>query len=176
MRKLLLLLCLVLSSYLLSAQQNFTIKVTDAKTGKPVTNASATVRPTNKGTSTNNDGVLQIRANLYDVVDITSVGYKPQSVKITGASEMSVSMEASSVDLGDIVITGTRGAARAKTETAVPVDVIRINQVGLPTAKMDLTSVLNMAAPSFNYNKQSGADGADHLDLGTLRGLGPDQT
>ncbi len=33
-----------------------------------------------------------------------------------------------------------------------------------------------MAAPSFNYNKQSGADGADHLDLGALRGLGPDQT
>src|SRR6516225_2276920 len=41
---------------------------------------------------------------------------------------------------------------------------------------MDLTSVLNYAAPSFNYNKQSGADGADHIDLGTLRGLGPDQT
>src|SRR5207249_5241157 len=50
------------------------------------------------------------------------------------------------------------------------------NQAGVPTAKMDLTSVLNYTAPSFNYNKQSGADGADHIDLGTLRGLGPDQT
>jgi len=48
---------------------------------------------------------------------------------------------------------GSRGGGRAKTETPVPVDVIRINQVGLPTAKMDLTSVLNIAAPSFNYNK-----------------------
>ena len=46
----------------------------------------------------------------------------------------------------------------------------------MPTAKMDLTSVLNIAAPSFNCNKQSGADGADHIDLGTLRGLGPDHT
>ena len=176
MRKLLLLSCLMLSSYLLSAQQNFTIKVTDSKTGKPVTNASATVRSTNKGTSTNNDGILQIKGKMNDMVDITSVGYKPQSVKLSGASEISVSLEASSVDLGDVVITGTRGAARARTETAVPVDVIKINQVGLPTAKMDLTSVLNMAAPSFNYNKQSGADGADHIALGTLRGLGPDQT
>ncbi len=176
MRKLLLLSCLVLSSYLLSAQQNFTIKVTDSKTGNPVTNASATVRSTNKGSSTNNDGILQIKGKINDVVDITSVGYKPQSVKLSGASEISVSLEASSVDLGDVVITGTRGAARARTETAVPVDVIKINQVGLPTAKMDLTSVLNMAAPSFNYNKQTGSDGADHLDLGTLRGLGPDQT
>ncbi|MBK7680600.1 MAG: TonB-dependent receptor plug domain-containing protein [Chitinophagaceae bacterium] len=41
---------------------------------------------------------------------------------------------------------------------------------------MDLSSVLNYAAPSFNYNKQSGSDGADHVDLATLRGLGPDQT
>ena len=36
--------------------------------------------------------------------------------------------------------------------------------------------MLNYAAPSFNYNKQSGSDGADHIDLATLRGLGPDQT
>ena len=110
------------------------------------------------------------------MLEITCIGYKAQLITLKGQSEISVEMEASLVDLGDIVILGTRGAARAKTETAVPVDVIKINQVGLPTAKMDLTSILNMAAPSFNYNKQSGADGADHVDLGTLRGLGPDQT
>ena len=75
------------------------------------------------------------------------------------------------MDLSDIVITGTRGAPRAKKGDTVPVDVIRINQAGMPTAKMDLTSVLNITAPSFNYNKQTGADGADHIDLGTLRGL-----
>lgn len=176
MRKLLLLVSLVLSSYLLSAQQNFTIKVKDAKTGDPVTNASAKVRGTGKGASANNDGTLTIQAKANDMVDITCVGYKPQSVKLSDITEISVSLEASSVDLGDVVVLGSRGTGRAKTETTVPVDVIRINQAGLPTAKMDLTSVLNVAAPSFNYNKQSGADGADHIDLGTLRGLGPDQT
>jgi iron complex outermembrane receptor protein len=36
--------------------------------------------------------------------------------------------------------------------------------------------MLNIAAPSFNFNKTNGSDGADHIDLGTLRGLGPDQT
>ena len=176
MRKLLVLLCLLTSSYLLSAQQTFTVKVTDSKTGNPVTNASATVRGSGKGASSNSDGIIKIQAAANDVLEITCIGYTPQSVRVSGSTTISVSLEGSSVDLGDIVIIGSRGAARAKTETAVPVDVIRINQVGLPTAKMDLTSVLNMAAPSFNYNKQSGADGADHLDLGTLRGLGPDQT
>lgn len=176
MRKLFLSISFVLCTYLLLAQQNFTIKVTDSKTGNPVENASVTVRPTGKGLFTGNDGILKIMAKTNDVVDITCVGYTPRSVKLTTNTEVTVALEASSVDLGDIVIIGSRGAARAKTETAIPVDVIKINQVGLPTAKQDLTSVLNMAAPSFNYNKQSGADGADHLDLGTLRGLGPDQT
>ena len=42
---------------------------------------------------------------------------------------------------------------------------------------MDLTSILNYAVRLLTgYNKQSGSDGADHIDLATLRGLGPDQT
>lgn len=176
MRKLTVLLCLLFSSYLLHAQQSFTVKVTDSKTGAPVTDASATIRGTSKGASASSDGTINIQAKINDVLDISSVGYKPITVKLTSTTTISVKLEASSVDLGDIVVIGSRSAGRAKTETAVPVDVIRVGQVGLPTAKMDLTSVLNMAAPSFNYNKQTGADGADHLDLGTLRGLGPDQT
>jgi iron complex outermembrane recepter protein len=176
MRKLLLSTSLIFCSYLLFAQQNFTVKVTDSKTGNPVTNASVVVKATNKGASTNNEGVFTIQAKPNDVLEITCIGYQPQLVTLSGTSIIEVSLEPSSIDLGDIVVVGTRGAARAKTETAVPIDVIKINQVGLPTAKMDLTSVLNMSAPSFNYNKQSGADGADHVDLGTLRGLGPDQT
>ncbi len=37
-------------------------------------------------------------------------------------------------------------------------------------------SQLNIAVPSFNYNKQSGADGSDANDFASLRGLGFDQT
>lgn len=176
MRKLLFSLTFLFCSYLVVAQQTFTIKVVDAKTGDPVTSASVVMHATGKGSSVNNDGVFIIKAKAGDVLDVTSVGYKPQSVKLAAATEITVTLEAALLDLGDIVVVGTRGAARAKTETAVPIDVIKINQVGQPTGRMDLTSVLNMAAPSFNYNKQSGADGADHIDLGTLRGLGPDQT
>ncbi len=176
MRKLLLSLSLIFSSYLLFSQQTITIRVTDSKTGNPVSDASVVVKSTNKGTSTNSNGVFILQAKANDLLEVSGIGYKTQLVKLIGAAEVNVALEPTSVDLGDIVIVGTRGAARAKTETAVPIDVIRINQVGLPTARMDLTSILNMAAPSFNYNKQSGADGADHIDLGTLRGLGPDQT
>jgi iron complex outermembrane receptor protein len=100
----------------------------------------------------------------------------PQSIKINGRSTIDISLTSVTGDITEIVFTGSRGGGRVRTETPVPIDVININQVGVPTARMDLTSALNYAAPSFNYNKQSGADGADHIDLGTLRGLGPDQT
>ena len=175
MKKLILSLTLIFCNYLLFAQQTFTLKITDAKTGNPLS-VSAKIKSTKKGGVSNSDGVLKIQANVNDVLEISAVGYTTKSVTLKGESEIAIAMEAGLVELGDIVVLGTRGAPRAKTETAVPVDVIKINQVGLPTAKMDLTSILNVAAPSFNYNKQSGADGADHIDIGTLRGLGADHT
>ncbi len=149
-------------------------KITDATTGSPIAGASVIVKSSKVGTTTNAVGEFTIASNAGEFLLVTATGYTPQTIK--AGIDLNISLTALATDLTDIVIVGTRGAARAKTETAVPIDVIKINQVGEPTAKMDLTSVLNMAAPSFNYNKQSGSDGADHVDLGTLRGLGPDQT
>jgi iron complex outermembrane receptor protein len=167
---------MMLCSLLLFAQQTYTVKLVDAKTGNPVSNASVKIKSSNKGMFTGPDGSNTIKARVNDVLVISSIGYKDHEMVLGTQSSVTISLEPSTVEIADVVIVGTRGAPRAKIETAVPVDVIKINQVGLPTARMDLTSALNMAAPSFNYNKQSGADGADHVDLGTLRGLGPDQT
>ena len=167
---------MTLCTYLVFAQQIYTVKLVDSKTGNPVSNASVKVKSSNKGMFTGANGSNTISAKANDVLVISSIGYKDQEITLGGQTVISISLEPSSVEIADVVVVGTRGAPRARIETAVPVDVIKINQVGLPTAKMDLTAALNMAAPSFNYNKQSGADGADHVDLGTLRGLGPDQT
>jgi iron complex outermembrane receptor protein len=176
MRKLMLLLSMLMSTFLLHAQNNFAVSVSDAKTGKPIADASVKIKGTNKGAATNASGTVAIKATPGDMLEVSSIGYTSVLISVANQTSISVMLEPAAADLGDVVVVGSRGAPRAKIETAVPVDVIRINQVGLPTARMDLTSALNMAAPSFNYNKQSGADGADHIDLGTLRGLGPDQT
>jgi iron complex outermembrane recepter protein len=177
MKKLSSLLFFMLLALIGFAQKTaYTIIVKEATTGNAVSNASVKVRGSNVGVTANDNGTCTLQATNGDVIEITNVGYNLVSATLGSQTNVSVSLTKAAADLTDIVIVGTRGAARAKTETAVPIDVIKINQVGLPTAKMDFTSVLNMSAPSFNYNKQSGADGADHVDLGTLRGLGPDQT
>jgi iron complex outermembrane receptor protein len=159
-----------------NAQNTLTGKVTDSKTGSPVSGASIKVKNSKTGTSTDNSGRFTLQAKQGDILEVSSIGYTTQTVTISDVATVTIVLEPNSTELKEIVFVGSRGAGRAKTETPVPVDVIKINQIDLPTAKMDLTSVLNIAAPSFNYNKQSGADGADHIDLGTLRGLGPDQT
>jgi len=157
------------------AQQNITGKVTDSK-GIPLPGVSVKVKGTSRGTSTNDVGNFSIQAAPNDQLEISIVGYKSQTISVGTNTPLNINLESEITELGEIVFVGTRAGGRAKTETPVPVDIIKINDLGLPTAKMDLTSVLNIAAPSFNYNKQSGADGADHIDIGTLRGLGPDHT
>ncbi len=177
MRRLVILLGIIIStSGCLFAQQTVTGKVTDRKTGNPVSGASVKVKSTGKGTQTNSQGSFTIQAASKDILEISSIGFGKLTVPVNGQTEILAQLEAVSTDLGEVVVVGSRGAPRVRTESPVPVDVIKVNQIGENTAKPDLMSQLNMAVPSFNYNKQSGGDGSDAIDFASLRGLGFDQT
>ena len=170
-----LLLCLAFSFLYISAsaQQTITGKITDAS-GLPLAGVSVRSLKSGKLTTTANDGSFSIAASTDDELEISMVGYLTQMIRATGP--LTITLAQDNQSLMEVVLVGTRRIGRVKTETTAPVDVINVSLATAPTARMDLTSVLNYAAPSFNYNKQSGSDGADHIDLATLRGLGPDQT
>jgi len=175
MKKALLLCCCILcAGTILVAQQVVTGKVIDVN-GIPLVGVSVKSIQTKKGIVTAADGSFRLSANIGDQLEISSVGYITQVVAVSSAP-LTITLALSFEELNQVVLVGTRRAGRVKTETTAPVDVINVGQVTAPTARMDLTSILNFAAPSFNYSKQSGSDGADHIDLATLRGLGPDQT
>ena len=159
-----------------SFAQNQTIKgvVSDSK-GNALEGVTIKVVASKNVTTSNKNGSFTIAANTNDVIEFSSIGFESKKQLAVG-NAMNIILTASTSDLQDVILVGTRGAGRVKTESPVPVDVIKLTDVGMNTARMDLTSTLNFVAPSFNYNKQSGADGADHVDIGTLRGLGPDQT
>jgi iron complex outermembrane recepter protein len=175
MIKALTLLIFLFGSTILYAQQTTVAgKVTDAN-GAPLAGVSVKSKQTGKGVTTNTEGLFSITVNSNDDLEITSVGFLSQTIK-AASTNINISLQIDTAELNQIVLVGTRRLGRIKTETTAPVDVINIGQATAPTARMDLTSILNYAAPSFNYNKQTGSDGADHIDLATLRGLGPDQT
>jgi iron complex outermembrane receptor protein len=171
-----LILAVISYTSLVAQQQTITGKIVDSKSNAPLFGVSVKLKGSAKGTVTNAEGVFTIQAQPGDVLEVSMVGYTLQSVPVNSQSPMTIQMEASSNELTQIVLVGTRRAGRIKTETPVPVDVVNLGQVALPTARTDITSLINYSAPSFNYTKQSGSDGADHIDLATLRGLGPDQT
>ena len=78
--------------------------------------------------------------------------------------------------LQEIKIVGSRNSKRTLVNSAVPIDIIDVKSVTTQSGKLEINELLQYAAPSFNANKQSGSDGADHVDPATLRGMGPDQT
>lgn len=79
-------------------------------------------------------------------------------------------------ELQEIKIVGSRNSKRTVVNSAVPIDIIDVKSVTTQSGKLEINELLQYAAPSFNANKQSGSDGADHVDPATLRGMGPDQT
>jgi iron complex outermembrane recepter protein len=170
------LLALVFGAAPLAAQMMVQGKVTTA-TGEGLQGVTIREGGTSNGTVSSSDGAYTIKVSGRDAKLLVSyTGFATQTIPVNGQSTLQITMVENDDMLDQVVVVGSRGAGRIRTETAVPIDVISPAQIQGPSAKMDITSALNYAAPSFNYNKQSGSDGADHIDLATLRGLGPDQT
>jgi iron complex outermembrane receptor protein len=174
MKGLVTLASLVLCTLLVHAQKSITGKVTDSKSGASVSGATIKVKG-GKATSTNNEGLFKLQAASGAELEITSIGYEPLSVT-ANKDFLEITLSPASTELKEMVFVGARGAARSKVESPVPIDVINANQAGISSGKPDLSSQLNMVVPSFNYNKVSGGDGSDAMDLAALRGLGYDQT
>jgi iron complex outermembrane receptor protein len=177
MKQKLLLTCLVLIFTLAAnAQTSIRGTVTDAGTQLPLPGVSVTVKGSSTATSTDQNGSYSISAASDAELVFSYTGYRSFTTSTGGRRTINVTLSSDVAQLNEVVLIGTRSAGRVKLETAVPVDVVNIGKAASSTGRLNLTDVLNFAAPSFNYNKQSGSDGADHVELGTLRGLGPDQT
>ncbi len=143
--------------------------------GLPLAGASVTVKGTARGAVADENGSFTINASLSDTLIISNTGYAQIEYPVNGNPSLTITLQETGAELQQLVLVGTRRTGRVRTESVAPVDVISV-AVPQPTSRTDVTSLLNFTAPSFNYNKQSGSDGADHIDLATLRGLGPDQT
>lgn len=176
MRKTLLLLTLIASSYLLYAQSTVSGTVKDAKTKDPLPGASVTIKGTNQGTTTSATGAFTIPIQKGDILVVRYIGYAVTEVTVDGQATLNIELSPQSGNLQEITIVGSRRLGRTATETPVPIDVIDIKSIARQTGRFDVNNMLQFATPSFNANKQSGSDGADHIDPATIRGLGPDQT
>jgi iron complex outermembrane receptor protein len=171
----LLLLTFTLSAISLTAQDLVKGTVTD-EDGTALVGVTVYERGTNIGTMTAWDGYYALRCSRADATLVFAyTGYATVEVPLDGRSEINVQLREGLLIEG-LEIVGSRALNRSVTNSLVPIDVLDVRQITGTQGQLDVNQMLQYAAPSFNANRQTGADGADHVDPATLRGLGPDQT
>jgi iron complex outermembrane recepter protein len=173
MRKILILL-LFLTATITFAQQTVSGTVKDAN-GAPIPGVNIVDKSTQNGTTSDFDGKYMINVGSNATLTFSYVGYNTLSIAVNNQTTLDVTLE-DGVALDEVLIVGSRSPKRTAVDTAVAIDVIDVAAVTTQVGKVEINEMLQYAAPSFNANKQTGSDGADHVDPASLRGLGPDQT
>ncbi|HYT82238.1 MAG TPA: TonB-dependent receptor, partial [Gemmatimonadales bacterium] len=175
--------CLVAVSFVagvLSAQQPGTVSgtVTAAQTGTPLANAAVVLVGTARTAATNVRGEyrLSVPAGAH-ILRARVIGYASAEQRVTVAAGATVTatfrLAPSALALSEVTVVGSR-TARSAVETPVPVDVIATEEIQ-ETGQTEVNQILTALAPSFNASHQTIADGTDHINPASLRGLGPDQ-
>ncbi|RYJ36981.1 TonB-dependent receptor [Flavobacterium anhuiense] len=174
MKKIALLLFLLNSAFLV-AQKEVSGIVKD-KTGAPLPGVNIVEKGTSNGVSTDFEGSFRIKVKEGATLVFSYVGFTTVE-KAASGDKISITLsENDGQVLNDVVVVGSRNAKRTVVNSAVPIDVINVKDVTTQSGKIEINQLLQYVAPSFNANKQSGSDGADHVDPASLRGMGPDQT
>lgn len=155
--------------------QVVTGKVVDGN-NLPLIGATVMEKGTGNGTTTDFDGIYELTLTQSDAVLVFSyTGFSSLEIPVNGQSVIDMTLD-EGVTLGEIQVVGSRSYNRSATDSPVAIDVIDVADLAASTGKVEINQILQYAAPSFNATKQSGSDGADHIDPASLRGLGPDQT
>lgn len=177
MKKWLLPMLLLITGYrFASAQFTITGTITD-NAKEALTGVTVAEKGSTNGSYSDETGSYLLTVRKVPVTLIFSyIGYATQEIVVTGETSLDVIMNDAATELAAIEVVGSRSLNRSITNTPVPIDYIDIKKISNEMGQLDVNQLLHYLAPSFNANKQSGADGADHTDPATLRGLGPDQT
>ncbi len=160
-------------------QGTVTGRVTAAQTNEPLAGATVLVVGSARGSVTAEDGGYRITLapGVY-TIRVALLGYAATSQQVRVVADqtatLNFALETRAILIDEIVAVGSR-TTRTALETPVPVDVVpslEIRQSGEP----EVNQILRAIVPSFHASHQTIADGTDHVNPASLRGLGPDQT
>ncbi len=169
------LLLLLLNVSILFAQKQISGVIKD-NTGATLPSVNIKEKGTSNGVSSDIDGSYKIKVKDGATLVISFVGFLDVEKKIGNSNKIDIILTAGGQELKEIQIVGSRNTKRTVVNSAVPIDIISMKELTTQSGKIEINQLLQYVAPSFNANKQSGSDGADHVDPASLRGMGPDQT
>jgi iron complex outermembrane receptor protein len=173
MRKIAVLLFLF-NTVFIFAQKQITGVVKD-NTGTPLPGVNILEKGTNNGVSTDLDGSYKITVREGASLLFSYMGYT-SITKIATASVIDVSLsEESGQNLDEVVVTGSRTAARSNTTSALPIDVLSAKDL-TSTGQASFDKALQYKIPSFNTVQTPVNDATSLLDPYEIRNMGPSRT
>lgn len=138
------------------------------KNGAPVSNASVLVTGTTNGTTTNSEGrfTLTVSNNKNIVLEISSVGYQTQRIKIEGNTEINVTLEQDVTGLSDVIVIGY--GTKKKGEITGSVATLSSDKIESRPVTGTLDALQGLI-PGVTITRQSGAPGEQGYNL-AIRG------
>ena len=156
--KLLFMMCLMLASWSVSAQQRVTGKVID-ETGMEVIGASVFIQNTTIGTITDYEGNYAFSApdSLQDANLVVSfIGYATQIIPMGGKTRIDVSLELDNKQLEEVIVVGY--STQTKSDVTGALASVKGKDLNaLPVAGID--QALQGRAPGVNISQVTGAPG-----------------
>lgn len=142
--------------------------------GTPLSGASIQAKGLLLSVLTDAEGRFKMQIpDGVNYIIVSYSGYKSQELEPSD-EDMEIQM-VEGVELDQVTVIGSRNIARNRLQTSVPVDIVPIAQIVNTQAQLDLNQILMYMVPAYQANRQTIADGSDHVDPIQLRGLSPDQ-
>ncbi len=143
----------------------------------PLAGATVTVVGTKNTATTDDEGryTLEIAPGRV-IVRVDFAGFKTEEkpLGIEKGDKVELGFQLVTATLNEtIVVVGSR-TPRTNVDSPVPVDVVTAEEIAR-SGRTETGRVLHSLAASYISAPQTIADGSDHVDPASLRGLGPDQ-
>ncbi len=165
----------------LSAQGTLEGRITVSGSTTPLPAVQISIPSLNMGGSSGLSGLYSIGdipAGTHEVV-FERIGFLEERRQVTisdnQTTSLNVSLAETALDIGSLVVVGTRAQPRTVTESPVPVVVIPSGEI-VNQGATDFADLLRNVNPSFNVNIQPISDAATFARPANLRGLAPDHT
>ena len=150
--------------------------VTDKADGSAIAGVNIVAKNTGTGTATGSDGKFSFSVpTSVNTLVVSFIGFTTQEVTIPESNTVTISLESSASELGEVVISVGRGSQRTITDTPLPVDVLSAKDL-TSTGQMTFDKALTYRVPSFNAVQTPVNDATSLLDPYELRNMGPSRT
>lgn len=135
--------------------------------GEPVIGASVVLKKTGRGVTTNIDGQFSLaNVAMGDVVNISYIGYMPQSFTIKNAAHLSVKLTPSASNLDEVVVIGY--GAQRKRDVTTSIATIKPSELkDIPTGSVEQALVGRMAGVQITQTEGTPGGGMNIKVRGT---------